>query len=418
MNYNVPIGFRRYTHNANSVWVSGSQQVTTNNLYDRSIVLTRRKTGVSNPNWRAAVRSFTSAGTPFSGVYQDLSENDSNITFYWNSLDIPGKVNSNSTKGRLAWPDFHLGISSAYVNQTISEANSMALTQAHNAVRNFQTSFSGGIFLGELRETLRMIKSPLQGVRNALKGYHNDLMKGRNYPRHQRYQHAANAWLEWSFGMKPLIEDTRDAIDAYEKLFDDIDRDVRDAYGSSERYVPSGSMQIFETGGFKPIIHTKKLTVSTTVRYKIGLQRQPYSSGNFQRRFGFGFEDFVPTLWELIPWSFFIDYFANVGDILNAFCTDQSGIRWVNKTERTRIEAVFDGRLDLAAAKTFGTFNNYIGGISRAVLSETRITRSNDVSLGVPDLILRFPGSPTKLTNTLSLGILFSNPLLYYKGAH
>jgi hypothetical protein len=48
--------------------------------------------------------------------------------------------------------------------------------------------------------------------------------------------------------------------------------------------------------------------------------------------FGFTPSELVPTAWELLPWSFLVDYFVNVGDVLSSAVTASSNVNFVNKT--------------------------------------------------------------------------------------
>jgi hypothetical protein len=38
--------------------------------------------------------------------------------------------------------------------------------------------------------------------------------------------------------------------------------------------------------------------------------------------------DFVPTAWDLLPFSWLVDMFTNVGDILRALCFIRSNLAW------------------------------------------------------------------------------------------
>jgi hypothetical protein len=39
-------------------------------------------------------------------------------------------------------------------------------------------------------------------------------------------------------------------------------------------------------------------------------------------------ERFLPTVWELIPYSFVVDYFVNVGDIVASYAFQRNNIVW------------------------------------------------------------------------------------------
>jgi hypothetical protein len=47
--------------------------------------------------------------------------------------------------------------------------------------------------------------------------------------------------------------------------------------------------------------------------------------------FGVDIHSFVPTVWELIPYTFVLDYFANIGNILQSYSYPRSFVTWVTK---------------------------------------------------------------------------------------
>jgi len=47
--------------------------------------------------------------------------------------------------------------------------------------------------------------------------------------------------------------------------------------------------------------------------------------------------NFVPTIWELVPWSFAADYFTNIGDILSSWSLWNADLAWSNKTTVTNV---------------------------------------------------------------------------------
>jgi hypothetical protein len=123
------------------------------------------------------------------------------------------------------------------------------------------------------------------------------------------------------------------------------------------------------------------------------------------RVFGLSPEEFVPTVWELLPWSFLVDYFTNIGDILEAGATDTSTVAWIEQaTIRSRIlEANMDENVDfmrsLLGPELLFLDSSY-GELTYRVRSVSRVAAP---VLNVPSFALEVPGSEMKELNMLAL---------------
>jgi hypothetical protein len=74
---------------------------------------------------------------------------------------------------------------------------------------------------------------------------------------------------------------------------------------------------------------------STTYRYRGDVVAR--AATTFQdrlARWGFTPSEFIPTAWEILPWSFLFDYFVSVGDFIDASFADTSALKWVSQTRR------------------------------------------------------------------------------------
>jgi hypothetical protein len=49
------------------------------------------------------------------------------------------------------------------------------------------------------------------------------------------------------------------------------------------------------------------------------------------RTFGISWQDVLPAAWELIPYSFLIDYFTNIGEVISGFSHGRAGLGWVSR---------------------------------------------------------------------------------------
>jgi hypothetical protein len=279
-------------------------------------------------------------------------------------------------------------------------ADSRALSDAFRKVRSTQISMSGMTFLGELREAIHMIKRPASSLRKGISTY---VMNARKRTRGISPKKVSGVlsglWLEAQFGWKPLMHDIEDGMKAYSKcVFDNPKIRVKGVGGEStqtDTFGPSiqgpWNWHVFDVKTFT--------RYETGVEYTVGLKSTRAGGADVARqwskRFGFTAEEFIPTIWELIPWSFFVDYFSNVGDVLSAATTDTSSVIWVSKMTKSvgTYESTYTPNIS-ASQTAMGSLGR--GGSSSGSWTCSAIcTRYDRVSssLTVPHFTVSCPGS-------------------------
>lgn len=88
-----------------------------------------------------------------------------------------------------------------------------------------------------------------------------------------------------------------------------------------------------------PYAYRIVLTTVSSTRFFVGMTPDFGKPLNIGQAWGFRPERFVPTIYELIPWSWLVDYFSNVGSIvesLSYFHLRPSYISRVRKATRTK----------------------------------------------------------------------------------
>jgi hypothetical protein len=220
-----------------------------------------------------------------------------------------------------------------------SVADNTALMRFANEIRQAQTALQGGVVLGELRETLRMIRHPAQALRTGL-GDYLEFIRGNKARRRTSKNFLADSWLEYSFGWTPFISDIFAGAQALRQIRQrSYDHKVIKSIGTAQSMLPQGDMGKGLEGG-----HTITGTVLETSEYIViyrGAVRLPIGNRALMTRqnLGFTWSNFIPTVWELIPYSFLVDYFPNIGDVLSAWSLWDVNMGWMNKTtidKRTR----------------------------------------------------------------------------------
>lgn len=238
-----------------------------------------------------------------------------------------------------------------------SKTRDEALARAISDARSKQSHFRGGNFIAELADTIRGLRNPAKGFRGLLDTYHRNARRrvkravGRRAPpvtqqdfrRLERdapdvsraaQRALSDTWLESNFGWQPLLSDAVDAYKAIRALsartplarfFGRSSNDDQPSYTSNTRNLQITPMDF---------------TVRTVLKYdvtfygavKVEVDAPP--SGQAIEEMGVQAQDFIPAVWEAIPYSFLVDYFSNVGSVIEAVSFPRSDLAWIARTFR------------------------------------------------------------------------------------
>jgi hypothetical protein len=183
-----------------------------------------------------------------------------------------------------------------------------------------------------------MVKRRGFDLLGLIKDYHKSARKiKRFFRKDQLDKRLADLWLEGSFGWRPLFHDIEDLSTALCKGYEKV-LDVRGAHGSTtvnqtETAVTLGP--IYEVAATKVIRTTKKSGALIVGQLVFDVPPSENSLKGTAEAFGFTAAEFVPTLWELIPYSFLVDYFSNVGSVISSVFTDRSNLAWSSQSQKT-----------------------------------------------------------------------------------
>lgn len=220
-------------------------------------------------------------------------------------------------------------------SQMITEADNQAKMEYVRKIRGHQTSFQGAVFAGELRETISMIRNPARGLKRGLGRYLSDVKKRtktiRKLPRKRRSSAIADMWLEHSFGWLPLLNDIDDGIKTIVDSKILSDKRWKRVTGVGESSTTSHSSWINSNAGYPHYSVQKLLTKRCRIKYYGNIDIGSYAAYN-ARRIGFDSSNWLPAAWELLPYSFLIDYFTNIGEIVSAASLASSSIMWTGRT--------------------------------------------------------------------------------------
>jgi len=174
------------------------------------------------------------------------------------------------------------------------------------SLNNLQSHYAGlGNDLGEARKTCdSFAKLALRGG-SLLKAFRerdfSTLLRGSK----SASRTLADLWLEYSYGWKPLAQDLYEEQQIVHKVLQTPVPIQAIGHGSSESSVDFNWENRYQHTGASKSTHRTVLNAHVTNPYLAGLSEA-------------GLINPVSIAWELVPWSFVIDWFVPIGVTLQA----------------------------------------------------------------------------------------------------
>lgn len=366
--------------------------------------------GIKDPNWKSKVIAHISATTPFTGTFYRFSSaptvgeqkywtHPTSTAYYY----LQWYKRSGAYTKHLGSSFFSLPPSLDTSGSAIQSADNQAISRLYNTLAQIENRVQSGEDFGEWRETLRLIRRPFHALSSAT----IDLMQGHlNAFKWKDVKSVAKALadttLEWRFGVKPLISTVsqgfvglknRDNVFHYLPFYaKGVARTVsrtmhNDGYGLDPQelqYLQSETYQ--QSVRYKGMWHARSDLPKRAVNDVLGLN----------------FRNVIPTVYNLIPYSFLLDYVTNVGDIVNSLAVPWSGVAWCAKS----VQHSFLRRQDTV------DWSKHSGAIYRVgpkyltpgffEIQKTSFARSEVTEMPYPKLALQMP-SFRQLQNVAAL---------------
>ncbi len=380
--------------------------------------LENSRTGESLKGFKEVIRQGGNATTNMTGVkYSVESSFGGAIATYRYPFPV-GSVYKEALFGinpEMGYAPQHINVS----DETLKRVENIALSRFYAAARKAQRQISGPTFLGELRETIGLLRKPLASLDKLFTKYltHPSFVhQRRRYARRNVHtaesirrdliDTASNLWLEYSLGIRPLLNDTEDIAVSIARLVHEIRHTVVRGY-AKDTFSDVTTSSFTRANYFAGTIRDQKYMTYECI-FRGGIRASVFDAplgplSNLQRVLGFTPSEFVPTIWELIPYSFVVDYFVNVGDILSQVSMDDSVISWMSKTTRRSTSSYRRSSLESQIPSVLLSWdgNSSWGEIRTVITSVNRQgTRPMDNNLHVQ---FSLPGFGGQYANLLAL---------------
>jgi hypothetical protein len=368
--------------------------------------------------WRQNIRRKVTATTSMWGTHVNFSGGFSHYRAelsYVAPYGVPGIVVwVNELRGD--WAGYQLGVPSDPSLLNAEAVNNLAAEKLVKRALNVQRQFQAGVFMGELAETIRFIRNPLSSIFENTLQYCDRLRKrGRIYKRlKDRKKLVTDSWLQYSFGIAPLVNDIENACEAAAKIIT-YRMPSQVVRGSASKSVEVSQRNLSENFGLIGMRGRASVTSFVSVRYTACVKASNDTDKAALESVGLTWGDFFPTLWEILPYSFLVDYFLNVGTIIDTLSLNEANLGWVN---RGQIQVTRDSITDIWAVLR-NSNAQFTGGLTLQVpgslpyIERKIIDRAAFLGYPIPSIRFKLPfSSPIKSANIAALAVANKDALL------
>lgn len=365
--------------------------------------------GVKNPFWRKQIATGANATTHCTGkrLTVDNAWLDAGYSYYSPATPL--------TESWATWYGYHpvtLPVIGNPPASVVTEVHNRCIRKFLTACENSRSSVEVGQDLGEYKQTIEGLIRPMSSMRKTIVDHYERLTKAsrryRAWDVPSRTAALADSYLEWTFGMKPLLSDVAAGYvglqNAY-RHFSNIQPVSAHARGSY-----NGSNVVANLSGQLSSVRGNKKSVSYYSErmkggYRVGLQADgrllPLDVLQLRT-----LDDFKVTAWDLLPYSFLIDYFTNVGDIIHASCATRFNLAWGVQTSRTYIEEEISYNVLPDPKSVFGNVvmtSNWCRGGNSSVTSTTFVRNAITPASLIPEFRFQLPTSAKPWENIAAL---------------
>lgn len=289
-------------------------------IYGSSFVWSR--TGSSNVGWRDKVRKGVDASSYYfrSGSnYSKQARLYGTARGYW--------------FGNLQWVDsgFHSESTAVVPDDFLSyfrdsSLRDVAVARLYNNMQNRTSAFNSLVPLAELRELRGLIRSSADLTEQLLEGLIaiRSLKKGV-------LKKASNAWLTYVFGMQPLLADTKKICESISSYLLRVDHSHRLTSSSFKRTFLTNSTSGVTGLRFHSVSRQSSHTIDLSYKFIAAwiFNMKSAADYTFSKHLGFSSGQLLPAAWELIPYSWVVDYFTTVGSFLDDEFTGTGSCKYV-----------------------------------------------------------------------------------------
>lgn len=283
-----------------------------------------------------------------------------------------------------------------------------AATQARAGIAD--PTFAGATFVAEISDAVKLFTSPF----GALKDFFKDVQRDRNRGLLARAKadsklsvgsYISKHWLYYRYGIMPILYSIEDAGDALTTLEGWAKPRVVSRGTASDDH----TVYKTQTGAGNPNWYVAR-DIETNHRYEVrcGVIYEVTE----QNTFGASLQDVPAALWEIVPFSFVVDWLFNVNDYIKAI-TPKVGVKVLG--EWTTVKHIRDTQADgYSTGRKHGASITYLADptSSESLRTETKqrvpVMARSGVTWSPTDFIGSVVGRK-RVLDTIALALSFLN---------
>lgn len=228
-----------------------------------------------------------------------------------------------------------------------------------NSIEGLQSGIMALPFVKDLKKTINMLSRPFSTLQDATSNYlrrdhaiRGSIFKTKRINAAQRRSYAAAAadsWLEYQMGVKPLMLDIKNTVSEYNRVIEDRKiLMINEGFTDVQRFPKAPITGVVDSPVCK-YIYDAAGEGRSNVRYRgaVEIGVRSHNGGTLFAGFrgGFTLPEFLPSVWECLPYSWMADYFTNVGSVLNARANaSMNTLLWMNRVEKTSVTTTVTSR--------------------------------------------------------------------------
>lgn len=238
--------------------------------------------------------------------------------------------------------------------------------------------------LGEYRQTANLFASTVKDVAGILRKARSgrlgaELVRHLKYPRHPLSKQAANRWLQYQYGIRPLMSDVKNSAEALAKTL----TEGKVMIVGTKKSTP---YRVYSKTAIARELVEGTLTMRAKARYVI-------TGPAIKQLSEVGITNPLLLAWELMPYSFVIDWFFNVGTVL-------SSLDSLNGTSKLVVNRSY--MLEAVGSKSWFGKDFLTAPEAHVILKKTE-RFSSDSGLALPKFKYQPSLSLTKITSAMAL---------------